>query len=389
LTEPFHTCLIDVIDLAEDPAPQLWYVRGSNNIEQRNVDIIAQPTEPQLMANGPVSTTFSVGNPYSGDQLADVIIDASAAPTVSEVTLDLGGLFERWQKFGKGSLTGAAVLPGTTQITLPGGGQATIGGIPLAAEELVEVILEISGSEGQETWIDVSERIGGEVLGGVSVHLTGPVPAENTAPAFADLPDQVFDQNRLPPGTMDLWAYAWDAQTPTSGLSFAIEGTPPSAVDVTLTGNRFVTVNPNTDWCGYYDVTVRASDPEGLWSTGTFRVAVTWSCKGPLPVPDQAAAQDELITLDLTEYEPLIGDGSGMYWYVTRADHCTVSGERSEDDVLTFTPQAGFLGSDIVTLHMRYPRGSEATQELALTWQEAVVPPEFRLFLPLAVRGYP
>jgi hypothetical protein len=36
--------------------------------------------------------------------------------------------------------------------------------------------------------------------------------------------------------------------------------------------------------------------------------------------------------------------------------HCTVSGEYSEDDVLTFTPDVGFVGGDTVTLHMVYPR---------------------------------
>ena len=38
--------------------------------------------------------------------------------------------------------------------------------------------------------------------------------------------------------------------------------------------------------------------------------------------------------------------------------------------MLTFTPQPGFLGSDEVTLHMTYPRGGEATQELMLTWRD-------------------
>jgi hypothetical protein len=32
---------------------------------------------------------------------------------------------------------------------------------------------------------------------------------------------------------------------------------------------------------GGTDVTVRATDPGGLWDEDTFRVAVTWSCPGP------------------------------------------------------------------------------------------------------------
>ena len=67
--------------------------------------------------------------------------------------------------------------------------------------------------------------------------------------------------------------------------------------------------------------------------------AVAWSCRGPLEVPDQVALQDEPITLDLTEYEPQVGDGTGLPWYVTGEDHCTISGEYSADDVLTFKPR--------------------------------------------------
>jgi hypothetical protein len=85
-------------------------------------------------------------------------------------------------------------------------------------------------------------------------------------------------------------------------------------------------------------------------------------------VAGQHALQDEPITIDLTPYEPQVGDGTGLSWYVTGEDHCTVSGEYSDDDVLTFTPQAGFAGSDTVTLRMVYPWGSEARQGLTLAW---------------------
>ena len=68
-----------------------------------------------------------------------------------------------------------------------------------------------------------------------------------------------------------------------------------------------------------------------------------------------------------------------------------MSGEYSEDDVLTFTPGAGFLGSDIVTLHMAYPWGSEPTQQLTLTWnvsEPEPAPVELRIYLPEVVRDY-
>jgi hypothetical protein len=195
-----------------------------------------------------------------------------------------------------------------------------------------------------------------------------PAPPVNTPPTLSDLPNQIFDHSTSPTSTIDLWAYVADAETPTNELTCTIEGTPPAGAGVTLDDCHHVTINPSTDWCGRTDVTIRVTDPGGLWDSDTFRVAVTWSCQGPLPVAGQHALQDEPITIDLTPYEPQVGDGTGLSWYVTGEDHCTVSGEHSADDVLTFTPQASFVGSDTVTLRMVYPWGSEATQELTLTW---------------------
>jgi hypothetical protein len=56
-------------------------------------------------------------------------------------------------------------------------------------------------------------------------------------------------------------------------------------------------------------------------------------------------------------------------------DHCTVSGECSEDEVLTFTPDTGFVGSDTVTLHMLFAWVSAGTS-----------PPALRIYLPMVTR---
>jgi hypothetical protein len=105
-------------------------------------------------------------------------------------------------------------------------------------------------------------------------------PAANTAPALAWLPDQVFDQSTGLTGTIDVWAYAWDAESATSELTYTIEGPPPAGAGVWLEGNRYVHVDPSPNWCGGTDVTVRTTDPGGLWDEDTFRVAVSWSCTG-------------------------------------------------------------------------------------------------------------
>ncbi len=75
--------------------------------------------------------------------VADGRVDASGAPLAAELRIDLGELFERWGRVGQGGLVGAAHISGTTQITVAGGTQAEITGVPLAGEELVEVVVEI------------------------------------------------------------------------------------------------------------------------------------------------------------------------------------------------------------------------------------------------------
>ena len=101
----------------------------------------------------------------------------------------------------------------------------------------------------------------------------------NTTPLLAGLPDVIVDHTTTLPVVIDLWAYASDAETPDSGLTYTIEGAPPSGAGVSIVGNRWLNVNPGSDWCGWTDVTVRVTDPGGLWDEDTFRVAVTWSCR--------------------------------------------------------------------------------------------------------------
>jgi hypothetical protein len=55
-------------------------------------------------------------------------------------------------------------------ITVAGGTQAEVTGIPLAGEELVEIEIEIHALDSElSVQIDVSERIGGDVLGGITL----------------------------------------------------------------------------------------------------------------------------------------------------------------------------------------------------------------------------
>lgn len=178
-TVPYHTCLLDVISSTEDLPPDAWDVIGSNNIGQRNVEIIS-PTATMALGLGSdvaaatvVSTTFRVGNPYARAELVDVLLDARRVPVGSQVRLNLGTLFDRWVQVGQDSLSGATANSSTQQIILDAGDRAVIGGLPLNAEELVEVSLEVSGLNGRTALVNVVERIDGVAMGGITIEVQG------------------------------------------------------------------------------------------------------------------------------------------------------------------------------------------------------------------------
>ena len=205
-----------------------------------------------------------------------------------------------------------------------------------------------------------------------SLVLTWSTP--NTPPTISDLPDPTLDEDTSLDNTIDLWTYASDNETSDNELTYTIDNSPDSGAGVAIDSGRYIDIAPNPNWCGQTDVTIRVTDPGGLSDTDTFRVTV--NCINDAPwispiVPSQSALQDQPITVDLTDYEHDIEDsGSALDWNVTGEDHCTVSGEYSEDDVLTFTPETGFIGSDTITLHLVDSEAGETTQDITLTWSE-------------------
>jgi uncharacterized protein YegP (UPF0339 family)/dienelactone hydrolase len=210
-----------------------------------------------------------------------------------------------------------------------------------------------------------------EVTASVSVPV---VHGANTDPAIAGLPDLALDEDASLDDVIDLWAYTVDDETSDDGLTYTIDNAPPSEAGVTVDGNRYVDIHPTANWCGGTDVTIRVTDPGGLWNTDTFQVAV--NCVNDPPwiapaVPDPSAIQDQAVEIDLSAYENDVEDsGVALDWAISGEDHFTASGQGSDDDVLTLTPQVGFVGSDTVTLHLQDPQGAEAIQQLVVTWNE-------------------
>jgi hypothetical protein len=194
----------------------------------------------------------------------------------------------------------------------------------------------------------------------------------NTPPDISGLPDQGLDEDDSLDDAIDLWAYASDVETPDTGLTFTIDNTPAPNAGVSVDANHYVDINPVADWYGTTSVHIKVEDPEGAFDTDAFSVTVNAVNDAPWiepQVPDRSADEDEDISIDLTAHEHDVeSSGTGLDWTASEADHCTVSGENSDDDVLTFTPEPHFYGSDVVTLTLTDGGGASASQPVTLTW---------------------
>jgi subtilisin family serine protease len=100
----------------------------------------------------------------------------------------------------------------------------------------------------------------------------------NTAPVITGLPDQTLLVNTSLDNAIDLWAYASDFESPDSDLTYSIDNTPDPNAGVTLDSDRYIDINPTTDWTGQTDVTIRVEDPGGLSDTAS--PSVTASSQG-------------------------------------------------------------------------------------------------------------
>jgi N-acetylneuraminic acid mutarotase len=193
----------------------------------------------------------------------------------------------------------------------------------------------------------------------------------NIPPSINNLPDQMLWEDDSLEDSFNLNDYASDHETPASGLSYTIVGNTDPNCGVSIDADDNIDISPSLNWHGYSDVTVQVSDGEDT-DTDSFRVTVDAVNDAPWidpQIPDQSAAQDQSITIDLTAYEHDVEDsGTALDWYVTGEDYCTVSGEYGDDDSLSFTPNSGFVGSDYVMLHLKDPEGAEDLRQVKLTW---------------------
>jgi hypothetical protein len=142
----------------------------------------------------------------------------------------------------------------------------------------------------------------------------------NTSPALTGLPDQTLTANTIRDNAIDLWAYASDAESSDSALTFTIANTPAASAGVTIDSNRYIDIRPTTDWTGQTDVTIRVADPGGLFAADTFRVYII----APNSAPTLTGLPDQTLMVNTN-----LDNAIDLWTYASDAE--------SSDSALTFT----------------------------------------------------
>ena len=139
-------------------------------------------------------------------------------------------------------------------------------------------------------------------------------------------------------------------------------------------------------------VTIHATDPGGLWDSDTFRVAVTWSCLGPLPgAPALVAPPDGSTASSNTPTFAWDAVADAEAYQIQVDDDADFSSPEIEETTAStdYTPASGLGGGTYywrVRASNGYGTGAwSPKQEFTVP---TLLPPQFKLYLPVMIRDY-
>jgi hypothetical protein len=95
----------------------------------------------------------------------------------------------------------------------------------------------------------------------------------NQTPVFTELPDLLIPMDTTVTNAIDLWDYV-DDDHPLPQLGFQIISPPNPNIWIHISNNRYIDINPVSNWTGQTTVELRVTDPLQASSTGSFVVTV-------------------------------------------------------------------------------------------------------------------
>jgi photosystem II stability/assembly factor-like uncharacterized protein len=189
-----HHGLQTVIDAVDDPPD--WAQpcsphrpRYDNNISWKNVVVYAHPptgVQALLTAEG---AEVQIVNLYGQAKDVDLVLDWTDFPAGGSLVVTLPqDLFDRWEAYAGRWVQGMEVVSATQEFVVTSPVSATIGGLPMQADEVATATLTFDGWAGAEVQVNLQERIDGSIVGGVTYWwlIEDDVPPEVLATSPAD-----------------------------------------------------------------------------------------------------------------------------------------------------------------------------------------------------------
>lgn len=183
----------------------------------------------------------------------------------------------------------------------------------------------------------------------------------------------IADVNRLEDGApvvVNYWTAFADPETSDNGLTYSVVGNTNPGLFSSITfnpasGNATYTLTPNAN--GVAVVTVKATDPGGLFTTTSFTIAVA-------PVNDAPVASNEAFFVDpsmnnvsgnVLANDSDIDGGSLTVTLVVAPQNGTVT--LAANGQFTYTTSSGFTGTDVFTYRVSDGNGGTANATVTLS----------------------
>ncbi|MFH1317264.1 MAG: tandem-95 repeat protein, partial [Candidatus Woesearchaeota archaeon] len=206
----------------------------------------------------------------------------------------------------------------------------------------------------------------------------------NDAPTISGLPDKTLQEDASLNNAFNLNDFASDPDHSDSLLTYSLTTiTNGNKCGVTIDGNDNIDINPDFNFNGICDVTVRVEDPLGASDTDTFRVTVTPVNDAPVigSLPDQTLAEDttkpNAFNLNNFASDPDNTDAQLTYTLtsVSNTNQCGISIDGSDN--VDIAPVADFNGFCDAVVRVTDPDGLFSEDTFRVTVTPINDPPNF------------
>jgi len=177
----------------------------------------------------------------------------------------------------------------------------------------------------------------------------------NDPPVISHLPYTTVNEDGSLTHVINLNLFTTDPETLPPSLTYTMVGNTNPSCGVTLVSSYYININPAANWFGTSDITIRATDPQGLWDEDTFRVNVISVNDAPVitNLPDRTLSEDTTLnnTIDLWSYTTDLEVPASSLTYTIQSSELPAGAVTIDSNrYIDINPPADYNGAGNVTV---------------------------------------